>query len=135
MYTDNTNTIRLTIHNFPYTSLNQRVPLEAQLNRWKQQFELLDSASVTQQSFAGFMGFHLYAEGVIKEENTCVSAWTLQLGPEHQKSLAKNTERNMQIRSDVTIKAIGSKELMERKQSEIYALARSFELLDPLPNP
>lgn len=135
LYGEDEPCIRLTVHNFPYNTPLQRVPPEAQIARWKQQFDSIASSQTTPQAFAGFVGLHLFAEGQQSDREWAVSAWSMQLAAEHDRSLARKEAAGSQMRSDITIKAVGPKELIEEQNSTISDIARSFELLNPLPNP
>lgn len=134
-YQENGETIRLTVHNFPYQDTAQRIPALAQISRWKQQFDVLQTAQTTPQAFAGFAGFHLYAEGLNGGVDGAVSAWAMELAPEHERTLSRKTAPSNQTRSDITIKAVGPKDLMAKQQEVVARIARSFELINPLPNP
>lgn len=135
-YGNGSDSIRLTVHNFPYDSPANRIPPQAQVNRWKQQLDVLEISGITQQAFAGFVGLHLYAEGMQEGKESAVSAWAMQLAPEHDRTLAHSPEgANTQERSDITIKFTGPKPLVDMHQEGISSIARSFELLNPLPNP
>jgi hypothetical protein len=128
--------IRLTIHNFPYLSNSQRIPPSAQIDRWIKQFDSLEISIITPQAFAGFVGSHWWGEGRMKEEAVIVSAWAMQLAAEHEQTLSRNEKlAASQVRSDISIKASGPKELMESQKDTIWAIARSFELTTFLPNP
>lgn len=134
-YEENEQTIRLTIHNFPYTSFDLHIPPQAQIARWKKQFDTLTTGEITPQAFAGFVGFSFFGSGEGKE-HTAVLGWALQLAPEHEKMLATTPLKfDKQMRSDVTIKATGPLDLIEKEQENIKTIARSFELITPLPNP
>lgn len=135
VYHDNHGDIRLTVHNFPYVSQDQRIPPEAQLARWKKQLDPLNEQLTTRQAFAGFVGLHLWAEGYLQNTLSAMSAWSMQLAPELDRELMHTKGFDPQTRSDITIKATGPLRLMEEKQEEIASIARSFELITPLPNP
>lgn len=124
-------TVRLTVHNFPYQVVSQRIPPEAQIRRWKQQFDTLDITIVKPQAFAGFSGQCLWCEGVIEENEVAMYAWSMQLADEHEQTLSRKHARS-QTRSDVTLKATGPAELMINQQDAIVRMVRSFELINPI---
>lgn len=118
--------ILITVHNFPYTSLDQRVPPIAQIARWKEQF-YVHNGDVTPIAHGGFGGFRLeahdpYGKGII--------AYAMQMTP----SLFHIVD-NPQIKADYTIKAVGPKSEMEEERNGIDAFANSFELIEPIPSP
>lgn len=122
--------IRIAIHNFPSDSFEGRIPPQAQIMRWQNQFDPIDSASltITPQSFSGYSGMLIEASGLQKGKPLTLMAWALQLAPEHYRSL-----KDKQMRSDVTIKASGPKFLMRKYREVIFAFARSFELIEEIP--
>lgn len=128
--------IKITIHNFPADDPAMRIPPQAQLQRWKQQFTPIDPTSVlvTPQSFSGYKGFLLEAEGNIKGEPAAVMGWALQIGSDHYRNLSY-TDLPNQMRADITIKAKGSPEAVALHKSAIRRFARSFELIEEVPTP
>ena len=131
---DDGSTIRITIHNFPSEKIESRIPPIAQIARWKQQFSHLDPMSivVSPQSYSGFVGLFFEGSGTINHEPTTVMGWSMQLDPNHYRTLS-HPAYLPQLRSDVTIKAVGPKNLMAKHYASIYAFARSFELIDEIP--
>lgn len=111
-----------------------RIPPQAQLQRWKQQLNPIDETSVliTPQSFSGYKGLLLEAEGEIKGEPTAVIGWALQIGNDHFRTLSY-TDLPNQMRADVTIKATGSPEAIALQRERIKTFARSFELIEEIP--
>lgn len=137
---DETQTVRIAIHNFPSMKLEDRIPSTAQVARWQRQFEPLDpvESNVIPQAFSGYSGLLFSGTGRINEKATSTLAWALQLAPEHYRtlSLPKTPEEESlfkQMRADVTIKAIGPKHLMEKYKQTIVIFARSFELILEIP--
>lgn len=121
-----TGNILITVHNFPYTSLEQRIPPEAQITRWKEQFHIHDG-DVKSFAHGGFGGFRLeaydpYGKGMI--------AYAMQMTT----SLFRVAEYS-DIKADYTIKAVGPAQEIEAERSSIDAFAISFELIQPLPSP
>lgn len=121
-----TGNILITVHNFPYTSLEQRVPPLAQIARWKEQF-YVHNGDVNPASHGGFGGFRLeandpYGKGII--------AYAMQMTP----SLFRTVD-NPQIKADYTIKAVGPTHEIEAERDAIDAFANSFELIQPIPSP
>ena len=59
--------IRITLHNFPTDALEERIPPQAQIARWKQQFQQITPSSIclTSQSAGGFTGLLLEATGTM----------------------------------------------------------------------
>ena len=138
--TDSDEKIRITIHNFPSTSLEQRIPPMAQLNRWKKQFQSLDQTSLVlkPQAFGGYSGFVLDAKGILHNAQTSILGWILQLAPEHYRALShvnsqSISSRHKQMQSDITIKAVGPTKIMDKHHEDIFAFARSFQLIDDIP--
>lgn len=136
--------ILIAIHNFPSESLQQRIPPTAQIQRWMRQYEDLNTESMQTkpQAHGGFAGLYFTARGKASkfgEEETTMMAWAMQLDEEHYQSLTyaagdhDEREKNKQKRSDYTIKAVGKQEIVEKYQAEIIAFARSFELIDEIP--
>jgi hypothetical protein len=126
--------IRITLHNFPSQSSDDRIPPMAQISRWKRQFDVLDPSHqlILPQAFSGYAGFLYQGSGKIKGEDVMVMGWSLQIGPEHYRTLSKNFFPS-QMRADVTIKASGPRNLVDRYRNDIMAFARSFELIKEIP--
>lgn len=128
--------IRISIHNFPSDTIEDRIPPAAQVARWQRQLDgLVPAESYTiPQAFGGYVG--LAFKGV--QEDSMVLGWSLQMGDQHYRMLSSpssgNPYQHREMRSDVTIKATGPKNLMENKQEEITAFARSFELIEEIPS-
>lgn len=133
--------LRIAIHNFPTDQISERIPPEAQVARWQRQFESLDKIhSLTiPQSFSGYSGLLFIGEGKMHEQNVAVLGWSLQLAPEHYRNLQQNaTHKSIflyrQMRSDVTIKAIGPVHLVQKHKQAIIDFARTFELIKEIPS-
>lgn len=136
---DNGATVRIAIHNFPTTTIEERIPPSAQVARWQQQLGFVDPAKtgLEPQAFNGYCGLLLSAENV----DTAVLGWSLQLGTEHYRTLTEMERRDpakrhqyRQMRADVTIKATGSPGLIAKHRDDIIAFARAFELIEEIPN-
>lgn len=136
--------VHITIHNFPTTKLEERIPPEAQIARWKRQFTELDltTLAVIPQSYGGFAGLLFEGSGIQKEKHTTVIAWAMQLAPEHYSTLSfllstiyssQKQEYFRQMRSDYTIKAVGPTALMKKHRQAILGFAHSFELIEEIP--
>ena len=138
---DDSEKIRIAIHNFPTNHMDQRIPPIVQINRWKQQFQALDQSStkIEPQAFGGYFGLLFDASGQMKGAKTSILGWSLQLAPEHYRALSSHRlpatleKKYKQMRSDVTIKAVGPYELMDKNREEIISFARSFQLIDEIP--
>lgn len=137
---EETETVRISIHNFPSTKIEERVPVEAQLARWRRQFETLDVAQsrTMPQAFSGYVGLLFEGNGILKGKPTMVLGWVLQMAPEHYLMLSRSKSPEdeklyNQMRSDVTIKAVGPKALMNKHKQDIIAFGRSFELILEIP--
>ncbi|MBS4166530.1 MULTISPECIES: hypothetical protein [unclassified Neochlamydia] len=131
--------VSITIHNFPSDNIYQRPSPFTYISRWKKQLHPLDpeTVSLTSQAFGGYCGFWFEATGEIKGSQTTMFAWILQLAPEHYHHLVAPgspylLKKYRQMRSDVTIKAIGPPFLMQRYRQSIIAFARSFHLIEDL---
>lgn len=129
--------IKITIHNFPSESLENRIPPEAQIGRWKRQFSFLDlsSVSIISQAYSGFKGLLFEGNGTLNGSKESMMGWSMQLAPLHYRTLTHLNPPNLQqIRSDVTIKAVGPTNLMEQHREQIIRFARSFELIEAIPS-
>ena len=132
--------ILITVHSFPYEKIEDRVPPNAQIARWKRQFETVhDPVVMHAQSHGGFSGLYLEISGEMKHAPTTVLAWAMQLAPEHYRNLMRaglytnEVELWQQKASDYTIKAVGAPESILAYKEEIEQFARSFELIDAIP--
>ncbi len=133
--------IRITVHNFPTEKIEQRIPPQAQITRWKKQFEQLDlpTVSIQPQAFSGFSGFVFEGEGRMQGKETTMMGWTMQLAPEHFRALgyphhAKEQALYNQMQADYTIKIVGDPDLVKKHKQELVAFAHSFEFIHDIPN-
>jgi hypothetical protein len=139
LYGDEDN-ILITIHNFPSETIEERIPPEAQVARWKQQLggEKAHNVTITQQSFGGFSGLRFEGQGKIEGKDTMFIGWTMQVSPEHFYALSQEHEElthgeRKQMRSDYTIKIIGPPHLIEQNKEVINNFGRSFRLIKSIP--
>lgn len=125
-------TVRIVFHNFPAYDLEQRIPPQAQIERWKKQLKDINPASiiVTPQAFSGYSGLLFEAEG----KESAVMGWALQIGPDHYRNLS-NAQLPEQMKADITIKATGSPLEIAQYRRMLISLARSFELIEEIPVP
>lgn len=135
---DEEDDIHITIHNFPNNSIDERVPRGAQINRWKQQFTILEEANtqVSMQSFGGFSGLKFQGVGKIKEQEKMMLGWIMQLPQEHYFALGfpeKNRTQLHNLRADYTIKVVGSPEFVLKNQKSIEAAIQTFRLCKEIP--
>lgn len=138
---DGLETCKISIHNFPSMSIEERIPPMAQIQRWKRQLENIEASSVaiSPQAFSGFSGFLFEGQGFYKGQETKIIGWSLQLGRDQYHALQLNGSEEeerffKQMRSDVTIKALGNPDMMDKHKDEIIAFARSFELIQDIPS-
>ena len=134
---DNGETIRITIHTFPILE-NHRIPPQAQISRWKKQFDEMDAleSHVNTESHGGFIGLVLEGKGQYQGKETKMMGWSMQLASKYEQQLNQGKQPLDHFkRADYTIKAIGSPELMDRHRSDLIQFAQSFELIDELPSP
>lgn len=128
--------VRLTIHTFPIT--DQRIPPQAQINRWKSQFNLLDPlmTSTTPQFHDGFIGLFFEAEGQIQGKDTMMLGWSMNLANEYETKLRSSSHPlDLKKRADYTIKVVGPSLKVAKSRKAILLFANSFELIDELPAP
>jgi len=137
---EETGQIRITIHNFPFNQMQDRIPPAAQIARWRRQFDSLDAATLrmTPQAYAGFVGMNFEGTGILKGQTNTVMGWSMQLAPEHYQSLSKSNslseqKQREQMRADFTIKAVGDPLLVAKHRDQIEKFARSFELIQEIP--
>lgn len=123
--------IRITIHNFPNEALKDRIPPFAQIARWKKQFSAIELPTIliVPQAFNGFVGYSFKATGLMNDESKAMLAWIMQLAKEHYSNIVSQS----QMKSDFTIKAVGNPEVLQNTQNEIEGFARSFELIQEIP--
>ena len=139
---DDDEQIRITIHNFPTDSFDQRIPAQAQVARWKRQLGALDEGPslLTPVAHGGFSGLYLQVTGERDGQPTRFLAWSMLLDPEHYRVLValEGADEELrffrQMRADYTIKAVGSPDLVEQHREAIESFARSFELIEAIPS-
>jgi len=125
--------IRITIHNFPSNTIDERIPPFAQIERWKRQIPSLDpiSANITPQSHGGFVGYLFEGTG----NNETTMAFSMQIATEHYQTLSRDiSSKSKQMRADYTIKAVGPTDSIQMRKEELLSFARSFELIEEIPN-
>lgn len=133
---ENERQIRITVHNFPTQTLEERIAPASQIARWKRQFERLDPSSIyiTPEAHGGFTGFFFEGSGFINNQESAMLGLSMQLAPEHFRNLSiKDSNASRQMRADYTIKAIGPKDLISKHKQAIIAFALSFELIEEIP--
>lgn len=124
------NQVKVAIHSFPTERLEQRIPPEAQVERWKSQCKGVET-KISRVTRGGFDGLLFQAQGVI--------AWSLQLDMGHYQTLAflattpREEEHFKQMRADYTIKATGPQELIDKHREALFLFANSFELIQEIP--
>lgn len=130
----------LTVHNFPVDRIEERTPLQAQIARWKGQFDTIEPTSIhtRPQAFGGFVGLAFEAEGTRQQAPYAVMAWTMQLAPQFYTALElldtpQKHFKTRQLYADFTIKAYGSPKLLAQERVPIEAAARSLALEEELP--
>lgn len=140
MIQEKSGTIHLTIHNFPTSEFEKRIPPVAQVNRWKEQLggETARHTTLSPQAFGGYAGIKFEGEGMFKGKEVAVIGWSMQLSPEHFYALSQpqaniSSQEREQMRADYTIKAVGPIELIQAHQDSIHKFARSFHLIKPIP--
>jgi hypothetical protein len=130
--------IRLTIHTFPILQENMRITPQAQVARWKGQFEELDlvATHTLPGAHGGFSGLFFEGEGILQGNPTKVMGWSMQLASIYQQQLNQGKQvLDNRKRADYTIKASGPIHLVDKYRQELIAFANSFELIDELPSP
>ena len=127
--------ITLMVHTFPTHSLEERIPPEAQVQRWQGQLKGVTAqvAKVAQDGFAG-----LYLEGFT--EKGAVRAWSLQLDMQHYQTLhflattVEEEEHYQQMAADYTLKVFGPSDKLDKHRIAIDLFANSFELIQDIPS-
>ncbi len=130
--------IRLTIHTFPFMQKQLRIPPQAQIARWKSQFEELDLVATHSQpdSHGGFSGLFFEGQGILQGKPTKVIGWSMQLASVYERELNQEKQPlDHRKCADYTIKASGPPDLMDHYRIAIIAFAHSFELIDEIPFP
>jgi hypothetical protein len=123
--------VRITVHTFPSDGLEERIPPQAQVARWKGQFKKIEPGSliVAQRAYGGFAGLYFEAAGTLNGQEEQVMAWSMQLDMRHFQALSAKQER-----ADYTIKVVGPYELVNQHRDQIERFAHSFELIHPIPS-
>lgn len=131
--------VRITIHNFPSETIESRTSPNAQVSRWKRQFTQLNPSEtfVIPQARGGFVGLFFSGTGTLQEAPYAVLGWSMQMAPEHYRILGQPdaTALHRQMRSDYTIKAMGTPSLINTNRGDIESFANSFELIEEVPAP
>ncbi|MCP5507189.1 MAG: hypothetical protein H7A37_02655 [Chlamydiales bacterium] len=116
------------IHNFPQSEIRNRISPESQVTRWQKQFDFVEDLTIIPQAFAGFSGLRMDGSGEVNSEPKSMIAWAMQLNSDYFYRL-----RSADQRGDYTIKAVGEPAFVESRKDEIAAFARTFELIDEIP--
>lgn len=135
---ENSDQIRITLHNFPTDQLSQRIAPIAQVERWQQQFDSLDpvQTTISPSSHGGFAGLYIEATGTLKGEPQSLLGWSMQLATQHYQQLSlTDSPAEKQRRADYTIKVLGPPDLMQKHRKAIIAFSNSFELIEEIPTP
>jgi hypothetical protein len=130
--------IRLTIHTFPIATPDAQIPPQAQISRWRSQFEQLNPLDVRliAESHGGFSGLRFEGKGEMNGEHIQMLGWSMNLASDYVRKLAMELRTTDSLRrADYTIKATGHPRAMEKHRDDIIAFANSFELIDELPKP
>lgn len=133
---ENNQQVRITIHTFPYSDDSQRIPPQAQIQRWKKQFDHYNSITLITNSCSqsGFYGYFFEVEGMINHEPITMMGWSMQLSPLFDRALKYDQDNQAQIkRADFTIKVTGPPELVSKNREDILIFAQHFEFIDELP--
>jgi len=132
---DSADQVHLTIHTFPFNHSQARIPCQAQMMRWKNQFEELHPllTHVYNETHGGFCGMKLEAQGVFQQKEQKMIAWSMELANEHERQLHLSARKidNYKL-ADYTIKVVGSPHLVDKHKNEIQKFAESFELIEEL---
>lgn len=127
--------VMLMVHNFPSSSLDERIPPSAQTHRWQGQLKGA-ATQLTQVAHGGFSGLCL--EG--SSEKGAVRAWSLQLDVQHYQNLhflattVEEEEHYKQMAADYTIKVFGPSDMLEKHRLGIDLFVESFELIQEIPS-
>jgi hypothetical protein len=125
--------IRLTIHNFPFSTMEGRIPPAAQVLRWRKQLNLYDpiNSIATPVSNCGFTGLYFAA----MQTPIALLAWSMNMADEHARYLLAHTHAiQPQMAADYTIKAQGPLSALWQHKLEIERFAGSFELIAEIPS-
>lgn len=130
---ENSHTIEIVIHNFPF---NKQIAPQLQVERWQRQFDARSPfyCCSTPQAFSGYVGLLFEGEGIVQDRPLKVMAWALNIGLMHYRTLfSLPSPLNQQKSADVTIKVSGPPEMMQKHKAAILAFARTFELIEEIP--
>lgn len=133
---ENSDAIRITLHTFPFQSLSMRIPPQAQIHRWKKQFEELDplSCEISPASQGGYTGLFFEGQGMMQGSAIKVMGWSMQVAPMYARQLIQSHDSLDQSKcADYTIKIVGPPSLLEKNRADLLTFAHSFELIDELP--
>jgi hypothetical protein len=138
---DSKGDVRVVVHNFPSALKHERIPPMAQVSRWKRQFSILEAVSLREDPYAhgGFAGTFFEASGLIEGKRQAFIGIAMQLDSEHFQVLRQDQGSDSELRlsyqkcADYTIKASGSPESIDKHRREIQVFARSFELIEEIP--
>ena len=131
--------VTVQLHSFPSSSPEGRIPPMAQITRWQKQFSPhpVPEIELTNQAFSGYVGYLLDGRGEMKGKEVRVLAWAMSLPERSYHVLSKDAgkQRDLVIekQSDLTIKAVGREEDVDRHEPEIRSFSRSLELIEPIP--
>lgn len=132
---DEEEVLHLFVHTFPFNRSQMRIPCQAQITRWKSQFEELNPlyTEVVNESHSGFCGMKLEAQGIYKQKECKMIAWSMQLANEHERELNLSPQLIDQYKlADYTIKVVGSPDLIDNQINAIQRFAESFEFIEEL---
>lgn len=124
----------VTFHTFPSDSLDKRIPPTAQIERWKKQLNGKES-EITPYTRCGFGGFRI----VCFEEKGMIG-YAMQLTPPlFQAMLYPHSKLEdvyfTEMRSDYTVKAVGSGKALENEAVNIDSFVKSLKWIYPLRSP
>lgn len=126
-------------HNFPVANLNERIPPEAQVQRWKEQIPKIVFEKTEPVSRGGFFGLYAQIEGAKEERAIKTLAVAMQLDPTFARDLSQRHETLIdanalaQTLADYTLKCMGSEEEIEKIKEAFEKIAASIELIEELP--
>lgn len=120
--------VSVVFHPFPTAYKEQRIPPEAQIARWQRQTG--EEGFVEPISIGGFYGYRFEAGN-----EKAVLAFALALRGEHYQALTGSfLPREEHLRSEYTVKAVGSKRALELLKSDIEGFVESIHLINPIPD-
>lgn len=121
--------IRITVHQFPFAEEKERIPPQAQIQRWQQQLKPVDPASLQTVSVSagGFVGMRFEGVGSFHNQPAAMIAWSMQLAKEYITDL-----NSKEMFADYTIKVTGPSSLVSQHRHEIETFAQSFRLIEEL---